>query len=352
MFCHQCGSVVSDTAATCGSCGADLRSKNQGDTQPIPAPDATIRMAPVSSVPVPEPRVGASASELAPTMVMPVPADPATAKIPGPAAGPKAHRSAAPLVLLFLAAVLVSVGGVNAYEWWANRSASASTVAPAAAPVAPSTNAAPAPPAAPAAAPVEPPAADPTTAAPPAAPAAVDAPATGPGSGPALLAAARKERDAAVVQRDAALAQVKQLQDDLNRARAAAAAAAATPAVPAAPPPDTARLAQLQKDHDTVQYIVGSRKQLIADKIIESHLYMLPPPAGNLTAVNLSQATDISFDAKVYGINNVKSVVVIPSSIWENTDYKTTISGSQVKFTILRPDAFRAFARYFVLMVE
>lgn len=346
MFCHQCGSAVSDDAVTCGSCGADLRSKNQGETQPIAAPDATIRMAPVSSVPVPEAHgAGASSSELAPTTLIAVPGDAATAKIPVAANPPKAYRSGVPLVLLFVAAVVVSVVGVNGYQWWLHRNASsdgAAQAGPASAP----TVAPPAAPAASAPAPVEPQAADPAALAPP--PSTVDAPATGPGSGPALLAAAKKERDAAIVQRDAALAQVKQLQDDLDRARAAAAA----PVAPAAPPPDTAKLAQLQKDHDTVQYIVGSRKQLLADKVIESHLYMLPPPTGNLTTINLAQTTDISFDAKAYGINDVKEIVVIPSSVWPNTDYKTTISGSQVKFSILRPDAFRTLARYFVLMVQ
>jgi hypothetical protein len=158
----------------------------------------------------------------------------------------------------------------------------------------------------------------------------------------------RKERDAAIAQRDAALNQVKQLNDDLTHARAAAAA----PAPVAVPPPaDAAKTTQLQKEHDTVRFVIGSRKQLINDKVIESHLYLLPPPS-TVTSINLSQTTEISFDSKSYGVNNPKDIVVIPSSVWDNTDYRFTIAGSTVKFTILRPDAFRNFARYFVLMLE
>ena len=171
---------------------------------------------------------------------------------------------------------------------------------------------------------------------------AVQPPATGPGSGPALLAAARKERDAA-------LEQVKQLHNDL--ARATAAAAPPAPVIAPTSPADAARLTQLQKERDTVRFIAGSRKQLLADKVIESHLYLLPPPA-NVTQINLSQTTEITLDAKTYGMNSVKDLVVIPSSVWENTDYKISNSGSSVTFTILRPDAFRSFARYFVLMIE
>jgi hypothetical protein len=362
MFCHQCGSAVSDGATTCASCGADVRAKDQGATQPIPASDATIRIGPMGSVPVPATPAGPAAVEAtAPTnpFVLPAttiltPSDPTTAKVvPPTVARPNGSRNSAPLAMLFGVAALLGVAAFGAYRWSAGRTAPAevpvAAATPAPAPVPPPAAPAPAP-ADPAAttppAPVDPPAADPAT---PPAPAAV--PATGPGSGPALLATARKERDAAISQRDAALDQVRQLRDELTRVRATAAATPA-PAAPAPTSPDTAKLAQLQKEHDTVRYIVGSKKQLINDKVIESHLYLLPPPAASLSSITLSQTTDISFDGKSYGLNNVKNVVLIPSSVWEGTDYKTTISGATVKVTILRPDAFRTLARYFVLMLE
>jgi hypothetical protein len=368
MFCHQCGSGVSDDAATCGSCGAALRSKNPGDTQPIQAPDATIRMAtpsdaasgggPAVAMPV------APAQPLPATTVMTA-VDASTIAKPPASTGPStAPRQSAPLVLLFGAAVLLGVAGWGAYQWSAGRAAERAAAANVASATAAATNAANAASSAvtaataaavdataavtPAAAPVEPPAADPVAT--PAGSAAVQ-PATGPGSGPALLAAARKERDAAIAQRDAALDQVKQLNSDLTHARAAAAPATPAPAASPTSASDAARLAQLQKDHDTVRYVAGSRKQLLADKVIESHLYLLPPPA-SLTQISLSQTTEITLDAKSYGLNSVKNVVVIPSSVWENTDYKISNSGSSVTFTILRPDAFRTFARYFVLMLE
>jgi hypothetical protein len=371
MFCHQCGSGVSDGAASCGSCGADLRSRTQGDTQPIQAaaaPDATIRMAAPTGTPDAGQAAGASpaapSKELPTTAVMAAVGTPTTDKPPASSAPSSVSKTSAPLVLLFGAAVLLGVAGWGAYQWSVGRSearAAAASVAAATTAAANTANAASNAVAAatssaadavaavtPAAAPVEPPAADPVTAAPAATAAAQ--PATGPGSGPALLAAARKERDAAIAQRDAALEQIKQLNSDLTHARAAASAAPAPVVAPVASA-DTARLTQLQKEHDTVRYVAGSRKQLLADKVIESHLYLLPPPA-NLTQITLSQTTEITLDAKSYGLNNVKDVVVIPSSVWENTDYKISNTGSTVTFTILRPDAFRTFARYFVLMLE
>ncbi len=54
--------------------------------------------------------------------------------------------------------------------------------------------------------------------------------------------------------------------------------------------------------------------------MIESH-GMLPPPA-TVTPINLSQTTEISFDAKTYGVNNPKDVVSHSDWLWENTDYR------------------------------
>ncbi len=366
MFCHQCGAKVVDNAVSCGSCGATLRSIGQGDTQPMPMPGPTVRMTAAGSDTAPDSGRAAastaafSSKELPPTTVIPV-VDPATAKIPAPAAQPKAAKNSAPMVMLFGAAVLMGVAAWGAYEWSLGRSgpspdpaapaATATATAGAPSSAAPAaTSPAPDPTSVPPPGPsAQPPAADPMAGTPAATP-AVQPPATGPGSGPALLAAARKERDAAVVQRDAALEQVKQLHDDLARATAAAAAAAVPAATPVSPA-DAARLTQLQKEHDTVRFVAGTRKQLLADRIIESHLYLLPPPA-NVTQISLSQTTEINLDAKTYGMTSVKDLVVIPSSVWENTDYKISNNGSSITFTILRPDAFRSFARYFVLMIE
>lgn len=366
MFCHQCGSKVVDNAVSCGSCGASLRSIGPGDTLPISMPASTVRMTAPGAYTAPEGGPAAasmpagSSKELPPTTLMPV-VDPATAKIPVPGTQSTASKSSAPMLMLFGAAVLMGVAAWGAYQWSLGRSGpspdpappaattaaatatagAASSAAPAATSPAPDATSAPDPSA-------QPPAADPMAGTPAPTP-AVQPPATGPGSGPALLAAARKERDAAIVQRDAALEQVKQLHNDL--ARATAAAAPPAPVIAPTSPADAARLTQLQKERDTVRFIAGSRKQLLADKVIESHLYLLPPPA-NVTQINLSQTTEITLDAKTYGMNSVKDLVVIPSSVWENTDYKISNSGSSVTFTILRPDAFRSFARYFVLMIE
>jgi hypothetical protein len=342
MFCHQCGSGVSDDAVTCPSCGADLRAKHEdlGATQPIPAPDATIRMAPAPSAPT-------AGAEMAATVILPPTGMAAAAPKPkAPPAAAAPSKNSGPLVLLFGAAVLLGIAGWGGYQWFLqHRGGAADTTPAAAAPPAtpaPAADATPAPP---------PPAPAPDASAPAATPApaptATEAAPVTSGITPAQLAAARKERDAAVSQRDAALDQVKQLKDDLARAKAAP--AVVTPAPPSGA--DAAKTSQLQKEHDTLRFVVGSRKQLLNHKVIESHLYLLPPPS-TVTSINLTQSTEISFDAKTYGVNNPKDVVVIPSSVWENTDYRFAISGSTVKFTILRPDSFRTFAKYFVLMLE
>ena len=161
----------------------------------------------------------------------------------------------------------------------------------------------------------------------------------------AQLTAARQERDAAIAQRDAALDQVRQLRDDLAYGRAAA------PSQTSAA--DAARLTQLQRDRDTLRYVAGPKKLLMANKVIESHLYLLPPPS-DLLPLNVGQIVwrSPSTGSAAYGMNKVKDLLVIPSSVWEGSDYRYTITGTTVKFTILKPESFRAFARYFVILLN
>ena len=129
----------------------------------------------------------------------------------------------------------------------------------------------------------------------------------------AQLTAARQERDAAIAQRDAALDQVRQLRDDLAYGRAAA------PSQTSAA--DAARLTQLQRDRDTLRYVAGPKKLLMANKVIESHLYLLPPPS-DLLPLNVGQTSEITLDGQAYGMNKVKDLLVIPSSVWEGSDYR------------------------------
>jgi hypothetical protein len=159
----------------------------------------------------------------------------------------------------------------------------------------------------------------------------------------AQLAAARQERDAAIAQRDAAIDQVRQLRDDLAHGRAAA------PSPTSAA--DAARLTQLLRDRDTLHYVAGPKKLLMANKVLESHLYLLPPPS-DLVPLNVGQTSEITLDGQAYGMNKVKDLLVIPSSVWEGSDYRYTITGTTVKFTILKPESFRAFARYFVILLN
>jgi hypothetical protein len=177
------------------------------------------------------------------------------------------------------------------------------------------------------------------------APPVATSPAPPPNSGPTLaqLTAARLERDAAIEQRDAANEQVRQLREDLARGR--------TTAPPTISATDGARLAQLQRERDTLRYVAGSKKLLMAQKVIESHLYLLPPPPDPVV-INVSQTTEITLEATAFGLKKIKDVQVIPSSVWEDTDFKVTITGTTAKFTILKPESFRTFAKYFVILVN
>ena len=337
MYCHQCGSIVSDDSASCGACGAELRPARQPvDAQPMPVADssATLRMAPLASVPVPGPR---------PLAV--VPAQPVTAVMSPAAAAAAVTPTASRVVTSRNPATAVLLGGIAAlmlvawsgYQWSLRRAASqavadaaqttASGEAVARAAIgsgATAVNAS-------------------TSAALTPASRPADEAVSNPAPTLAQLAAARQERDAAIAQRDAALDQVRQLRDDLAHGRAAA------PSPTSAA--DAARLTQLLRDRDTLHYVAGPRKFLMANKVLESHLYLLPPPS-DLVLLNVGQTSEITLDGQTYGMNKIKDLQVIPSSVWEGNDYRYTITGTTVKFTILKPESFRAFARYFVILLN
>jgi hypothetical protein len=171
----------------------------------------------------------------------------------------------------------------------------------------------------------------------------------------AIVAQARRDRDSAITQRDAALAQVRQLTDQVTSCRntSASAAVAPTAACASAPSGDTAtRLAQLQKERDTLRYVVGTRRQLQASNVFDINLYLKQPPS-SLTTLNLGTTTEVTIEAKSVGLSRIKDITIIPSSVWQDVDFKFDVGdGSAARITILRPDAFRNFAKYFVIMAE
>jgi hypothetical protein len=247
------------------------------------------------------------------------------------------------------AAVVVILAAGGAFAMWRARPAdanSAAAPAPAAAATPPAgaapTDAQPAPPPAVAL--------SPAAAAPDPGPSAADASASA-----AIVAQARRDRDNAITQRDAAVAQVRQLTDQVTSCRntSASAAVAPTPACASAPTGDVAtRLAQLQKERDTLRYVVGTRRQLQASNVFDINLYLKQPPS-SLTTLNLGTTTEVTIEAKSVGLSRIKDITIIPSSVWQDVDFKFDVGdGSAARITILRPDAFRNFAKYFVIMAE
>ncbi len=337
MYCHQCGSIVSDDAVTCGACGAPQRpARQKTETQSVPMADAsaTLRMTPLASVPVPGSRPVAVMSPQPATAVMTPPAIPAATLSSAPRSAARKNPATAVLLGGIAALMLVAWSG---YQWSLRRAVTQDAAVSAAQTVAPADNATSAGDGA-ASAVGQGPAVAP-------APASLTSDNAPPRPEPTLaqLTAARQERDAAIAQRDSALDQVRQLRDDLAHGRSAA--PTPTSAV------DALRLTQLQRDRDTLHYVAGPRKLLLANKVIESHLYLLPPPS-DLVSLNLGQTTEITLSGDSYGMNKIRDLQVIPSSVWEGTDYRYTITGTTVKFTILKADAFRSFAKYFVILLN
>lgn len=102
---------------------------------------------------------------------------------------------------------------------------------------------------------------------------------------------------------------------------------------------------------NTIRYVVGSKKQLENQKIIDGKMRLKAVDGAGAQALNMLETSDISVDGIAYGLKRVKKVTLVPEVFTKDVDYQVTMEGPFARVKILQKDKF-AVARFVAVVLE
>ena len=104
---------------------------------------------------------------------------------------------------------------------------------------------------------------------------------------------------------------------------------------------ERAEVARREAEANTVRYILGSKKTLVNQKVVEKNMRSFYPDVGQSTALNLAEATEIPIDAVKLGLKKVKKVTLFPQSFKAGVDYAITTGGPSAVLRLTAADKFK-----------
>lgn len=102
---------------------------------------------------------------------------------------------------------------------------------------------------------------------------------------------------------------------------------------------------------NTIRFVVGSKKQLERQKVIDGRFRLKAVDAAGAQPLNLLETSDISVDGIAYGMKRVKKVTLVPEVFTKDVDYQVTMEGPFARVKILQKDKF-AVARFLAVVLE
>jgi hypothetical protein len=102
---------------------------------------------------------------------------------------------------------------------------------------------------------------------------------------------------------------------------------------------------------NTIRYVVGSKKQLENQKIIDGRFRLRAVDGAGAQSLNLLETSDISVDGIAYGMKRVRKVTLVPEVFANGVDYQVTMEGPFARVKILQKDKF-AVARFLAVVLE
>jgi hypothetical protein len=102
---------------------------------------------------------------------------------------------------------------------------------------------------------------------------------------------------------------------------------------------------------NTIRYVVGSKKQLENQRIIDGRFRLRAVDGAGAQTLNLLESSDIAVDGIAYGMKRVRKVTLVPEVFANGVDYTVTTEGPFARVKILQKDKF-AVARFLAVVLE
>jgi len=104
--------------------------------------------------------------------------------------------------------------------------------------------------------------------------------------------------------------------------------------------------------NSTLRYVVGSKSELVKNKVIDGNLRLLPAVSeGSALPANVP-TTLPPIDPSVHGLKRVKRVTIVPGLVAEGSDFTVNDTDGFISLSIARPERFSQYAKFFVVVLE
>jgi hypothetical protein len=111
-----------------------------------------------------------------------------------------------------------------------------------------------------------------------------------------------------------------------------------------------AEVQRRELEANTLHFIVGSKKALVKNKLLEKNMRRWNPAIDHMSTLNLLESQVIPIDAASLGLKKVKKVTLVPEIFKAGVDYAVQVGGPTATLQITTPDKFKQ--NRFIVVVE
>jgi hypothetical protein len=111
-----------------------------------------------------------------------------------------------------------------------------------------------------------------------------------------------------------------------------------------------AEVQRRELEANTLRFIVGSKKALVKNKLLEKNMRRWNPATDQMSTLNLMESQEIPIDAASLGLKKVKKVTLVPEIFQAGVDYAVEVGGPTATLKITTPDKFKQ--NRFIIVVE
>jgi hypothetical protein len=112
-----------------------------------------------------------------------------------------------------------------------------------------------------------------------------------------------------------------------------------------------ADVARREAADETLRYVIGVKSSLVSMNLIDRNLRLKSLESGVAQALNLTTLTSIAIDGSAYGLKRIRKVTLVPEVFILGVDHQVIFDGAFAKLQILNTAKFKT-ARFLVVVLE